>query len=246
MQPTARLPDGLRVYAVGDIHGRIDLLRQLDAIMQDHAARRPADRIVQVFLGDYIDRGPASREVIEWLLADPPEGTERICLLGNHEAMCLEFLRDPREYALWHWNGGRETMLSYGIDSEPLEQAGALRYLRNEFLHHIGSEHHSFLENLRLSASYGDYFFAHAGVRPGTPLDEQAPEDLVWIREPFLNHTGWLGKCVVHGHSPVTDPENRSNRINVDTGAVFSDRLTCVVLEGADRSFLSTKDGEHR
>ena len=244
MQPTARLPQGLRVYAVGDIHGRIDLLRRLDAIMQDHAKRHPAERAIQVFLGDYIDRGPASREVIEWLRAEPPKDIERICLLGNHEAMCLEFLRDPREFSRWRWNGGRETMLSYGIDPDQLELAGALRFLRNEFLHHIGARHHSFLEHLSYSLSLGDYFFAHAGVRPGIPFDKQTHEDLVWIREPFLDNTNWLGKCVVHGHSPMTDPEDLPYRINVDTGAVYTGRLTCVVLEGSDRTFLSTKDGE--
>ncbi len=228
------VPDGLRVYAIGDVHGRADLLEELyDAIARD-AARARGQAGVIVHLGDYVDRGAWSRAVLERLLAPPPGGMARICLKGNHEALMLDFLAGRDHSGLWLANGGIDTLRSYGVSGQGGEG------LRRALAARLPAEHHAFLAGLPLSHRVGDYHFCHAGVRPGVPLACQSEADLLWIREEFLDSGADFGAVVVHGHTVTRDPVERANRIGIDTGAYATGRLTCLVLSGRGRAYLTT------
>jgi len=234
--PIAILPEGLRIYAVGDIHGRFDLLQQMAAaIVEDLRKARPA-RILEIFLGDFIDRGPQSREVVDWLIRTPPGG-ERVCLLGNHEDMLLKSLDDTDWMSNWLYNGAAETFVSYGVRTHGIGGSGLVD-LQQGLRAVLPGSHLEFFAGLRRMFVFEPYVFVHAGIRPGRTLSEQDPDDLVWIREPFLQSKADFGFVVVHGHTPTERPEVCPNRINIDTGAVFTGRLTCLVLEGATRRFL--------
>lgn len=233
----SRLPDGLRAYVVGDVHGRGDLLGSLmDRIDVDSRAR-PVPSSIEVFLGDYIDRGPNSRGVIDQLLGRR-RGRETIFLKGNHETFIPAFLEEPTILHQWRHLGGLETLLSYGVRPslrmEPAEQSE----LAVAFAQALPKSHRLFLNSLPIAFTCGDYYFVHAGVRPGVPLAEQRHEDLLWIRNDFLLCEEDFGKVIVHGHSPVKEPDIRPNRINIDTGAYATGRLTCLVLEGDGMRFL--------
>lgn len=236
----AQAPAGSRVYAVGDIHGRADLLAALHRMIGDDAAARPVSRRVVVYVGDYIDRGPDSRAVIDILLDAPLAGFASVHLLGNHEAFLLDFLDDSAVGPDWLFNGGAETLASYGVES-PWPFGDPPDRMQTELRRRLPARHLTFLRDLRLSHVEGDYLFVHAGVRPGVPLDRQARRDLLWIRGEFLDSDADLGKVVVHGHSIADEPEQRANRIGIDTGAYMTGRLTCLVLEGAERRFLATR-----
>lgn len=232
----AKLPEDVRIYAIADIHGRFDLLDALLARIDAELAASPVATPVQVFLGDYIDRGPASREVLDRLVERARmKGT--VFLKGNHEVLALEFLADPAVLEEWRQYGALATLASYGLrpflhdKKDPAELSHALAQALPE-------AHFNFLSSLALSFTCGDFFFAHAGVRPGIPLRTQNAQDLIWIRDDFLRFEGDLGKVVVHGHTPVLKPDVRSNRINIDTGAYATGRLTCLVLEGEELRFL--------
>jgi len=237
----ASVPAGTVVYAIGDIHGRLDLLQRLEAKIQRDAAGIDANRRLIVCLGDFIDRGDNSYGVIEHLSQEPPDSFERICLVGNHESYLLRFLDDRTVATAWLANGGRETLSSYGV-SPPMgsDIEGASVEMQVELRARLPQSHIEFLRSLTPSHREGDYFFAHAGVRPGVPLDRQKPHDLMWIREEFLADERDFGAVVVHGHSIRPEPENLANRIGVDTGAYITGRLTCAVLWGGERRFLST------
>lgn len=243
--PQPSLPPGQLVYAIGDIHGRVDLLTRLLAkIEADAAAAADADRKALVFLGDYIDRGPDSRRVVDVLLDGLPRGFSTHFLKGNHEAMLLDFLLDPATLRQWLANGAATALQSYGVDVSGLERSGAAAELwREAFFSRLPDSHLRFFEELELAVSFGDYFFVHAGVRPGVPLDAQSPTDLLWIRGEFLRSRADFGKIVVHGHTPGPAPDIRANRIGIDTGAVFTNRLTALRLAGAARGFLATDEG---
>jgi serine/threonine protein phosphatase 1 len=235
------LPEGQLLYAVGDIHGRLDLLEVLLEQIDADAREREAARRTLVFLGDYVDRGPDSRRVVKKLIGDLPQGFETHFLKGNHEAILLDFLEDP--WCLDHWlmNGGDATLRSYGIDTQRLTRLNAPPDLwRQAFAEALPEAHVRFFKSLKLSVSFGDYLFVHAGVRPGVPLSVQTEADLIWIRSPFLNHADPFGKIVVHGHTPGQEPETRPNRIGIDTGAVFTGRLTALRLQNGSREFLQT------
>ncbi len=234
------LPDGLRIYAIGDIHGCFDLLQALTAMIERDMKEVPAARVVEVYVGDYVDRGPDTRDVVEWLIETPPLGKERACLMGNHEDMLLKALDDAAAMPNWLFNGGDQTTASYLRNGNGRPAFSTSRQLRAAFLDAFPAKHRAFLASLPRTATFGGYLFVHAGLRPGRALRDQNPEDLIWIRDGFLNSTADFGKIVVHGHTPVPAPDVRSNRINIDTGAVFSGHLTCVVLEGAARRFLQT------
>jgi len=233
---TPRLPSGSRVYAVGDVHGRIDLLQETFAKIDSHRDAHPIANVLEDMLGDYIDRGPSSFDVIELLSKRVGGGT--ICLKGNHECFMLEFLRDPTILSAWQRCGGLETLASYGLepsfDLSPQDQESLAATLAER----LPAHHYKFLNALPLSFTLGDYFFVHAGVRPGIALAKQSAEDLLWIREDFLGYEGGFGKVVVHGHTPVSEPEIRKNRINLDTGAYASGKLTCAVIEMDQILFL--------
>jgi serine/threonine protein phosphatase 1 len=238
---TPTLPPGTLLYAIGDIHGRADLLEELLRRIEEDARESPAERKILVFLGDYIDRGPNSRTVVDMLLARAPKNFACRFLKGNHEALMLDFLDDPDLLEFWLVNGGGATLASYGLDMEELARFGAsAETWRNNFAAVLPEAHLSFFHGLELSVSLGDYFFVHAGVRPDLALDEQTEADLVWIRAPFLDWARPFGKIVVHGHTPGREPVTRPNRIGIDTGAWFSDRLTALRLEGDRQGFLQT------
>jgi serine/threonine protein phosphatase 1 len=230
----ATVPPGIRIYAVGDVHGRADLLARLfERIDADRDSAGECDSI-EILLGDYIDRGPESREVIDMLIARE-KVARLVCLTGNHEDMLLRALGMASRMAEWMNNGGRETLLSYGI--VPLSSKSEFE-LHAELNDRLPESHRAFLHGLRLSYECGDYFFVHAGIDPDRPFDRQRAEDLLWIRDRFLAHTGPLEKIVVHGHTPQIRPQIRGYKINLDTGAYITGTLTCLVLEGERRRLL--------
>lgn len=234
----AALPQGNRLYAIGDVHGRADLLDgMIDAIAADLASNPvPAHQIVT--LGDYTDRGPDSFRVIETLQAKrADEGW--ICLRGNHDQWIIDFLDDPLAAGdTWQRWGGRETLLSYGVETlwedDPFGVHKAFRRA-------LSPAHRQFFNTLPFSHEAGDFFFAHAGVKPGVPLSRQLPRDLMWIRDEFLLHTGSHGKVVIHGHTPSDWVDVHPNRINADTWAYHSGMLSAVVLEGREHRTLSVQ-----
>jgi serine/threonine protein phosphatase 1 len=230
---------------VGDIHGRADLLEVLLGRIAAEAARHPEDaRRSLIFLGDYIDRGANSRGVVERLLGDPLPGFETVRLLGNHEEALLDFLDGRSDGMDWLGYGGLETLMSYGVPLRGLpdtpQRAAELRAALGAA---VPADHLAFYRACALHCTVGDYVFVHAGVRPGVALDKQHPADLLWIRDEFLRaRTALPGRVVVHGHTICDLPQDVGHRINVDTGAFVSGRLTCLVLRGARRQFMSTLD----
>ena len=226
-----------RVYAIGDVHGRLDLLaRVAEAIKRDVEAH--GSDALTVTLGDYVDRGPKSRQVIDALIANPFP-TPHIPLKGNHEVLLETFLADPEIGAQWRRLGGLETLVSYGVPVSGLMVGKNYDEASEQFRKVLPPEHLQFLKSLKTSYSHGNYFLCHAGVRPGVPLERQTVDDLLWIRDEFLSSTRNFGKIVVHGHTPVEAPEVLPNRINIDTGAFATGRLTCIVLEESGHRFLA-------
>jgi serine/threonine protein phosphatase 1 len=232
-----KVPDGLRFYVVGDVHGRADLLDQVLERIDEHLAVKPAFRPVEIFLGDYIDRGPGSREVLDRLIARS-RACETVCLKGNHETYVEGFLSNPTTLSEWRYFGGLQTLLSYGLAPAVNMTMAEQAELAATFGHALPESHRRFLTGLISSFTCGDYFFVHAGVRPGIPLPKQCEADLLWIREDFLLCEENFSKIIVHGHSPVPEPDIRPYRINIDTGAYATGQLTCLILEGDDRHFI--------
>ncbi len=225
-----RLPAGEIVYAVGDIHGcarqLVDAFAKIDA---DVAARR-ADRATQVFIGDYIDRGPDSYGVIE-ALSQRMRSHATVLLGGNHEAMLAQFLAKPATLPAFLQLGGLATLLSYGVKPSGRLDESAGERIAAEFKAALPANHREVLANLRPSFTSGDYFFVHAGVRPNVPLAKQAVHDLLWIRDDFLLWEEGFEKFIVHGHSPVPQPDLRFNRANIDTGAFATGKLTVLAID---------------
>jgi serine/threonine protein phosphatase 1 len=230
------------VYAIGDIHGRLDLLTRMHDWIAADAATSTAGRRVLVYVGDYVDRGPHSSGVIDLLIDRPLPGFEIVHLLGNHEDAMLRFPDDISVGPTWLTYGGIETLLSYQIELPSTEwrDERALRRLQGEVRRCVPRRHVEFMRAMRLTHVEGDYLFVHAGIRPGIPLERQKREDLLWIRSDFLDSEEDHGRIVVHGHTISEKPDVRLNRIGIDTGAFYSDRLTCLVLEGASQSFFRT------
>lgn len=226
------------IYAVGDIHGRLDLLTALEArIRADiQAQRKPA---LLIYLGDYIDRGSESRGVIEHLSRRPKLCGREIFLRGNHEQVLLDFLSGADILEAWCQFGGLETLASYGLYPALPLTPDQRKSLRQSLRAALPPHHRQFLSKTRRCFESGRYFFAHAGVNPDVSLRQQSAADLLWIREPFLNSTSQFEKRVVHGHSPAAWPEILPNRINVDTGAYYTGQLSCAVLEGPSCRILS-------
>lgn len=233
------IPDGLRLYAIGDIHGRLDLLRSLMQMIEAHEAMLPPANTLLVFLGDYIDRGPDSRGVVDFLINRIPEKFETCFLRGNHEDMLTGVFESTNIFDVWTLNGGLATARSYGIEFDPHgASANDIKFIVKHLDVALPQAHRNFFNELHVSLEIGDYFFVHAGVRPGVPLDRQDESDCMFIRGDFLNYRGDFGKIIVHGHTPVEEPQILPNRIALDTGAFFSGRLTALCLEGSERSFL--------
>lgn len=240
------------VYAIGDIHGRADLLAALHEAIVADAARRAAMRRLIVYLGDYVSRFPRSRDVIEMLIGPAPRGFARVFLMGNHEDTVVRFL-DGELRAGRHWMqyGGDATLAEYGVHLDQTAdetagetadgtQAAALEGVRRRFVRALPRAHEAFFRALVLSHREGGYAFVHAGLRPGIPFARQAAGTLLWIRDRFLRSDADFGCTVVHGHTIVPAPEVRHNRIGIDTGAYRTGVLTCLVLEGRSRGFLQT------
>ena len=225
-----RLRTGARIYAVGDIHGHLDRLQRLHAAIRQDLAIRPTGDVTLVHIGDLIDRGPDSAGVLNHLLGHPVPGATVVTLLGNHEAMLLDALATHDEASAEHWalHGGSASLISWNVPARAPVSA---------WWTHIPPAHLTFMRGLPRCYVKDGYVFAHAGVRPGTPLAAQLPDDLIWIRDGFLDWPGIMlpetpDAIIVHGHSPRMRPEVRRNRINLDTGAGRGGPLSCAILEG--------------
>lgn len=229
----ALTPPDTRIYAVGDIHGRADLLAETLTRIDEDIHRRPIRTAVEVFLGDYIDRGADSKSVIDQLAVRMVR-RHAICLRGNHEEILEAFLIDPEAIRHWAQLGAMQTLASYGVTLTTRSTTITPASLQQSFLDVFPRTHELFLQCLRDSFVCGDFLFVHAGIRPGVPLDQQDPADLHWIRDEFFQSTADHGMMVVHGHTPVEHPEFHSNRINIDTGAWRSGVLTAIAIEGDD------------
>jgi serine/threonine protein phosphatase 1 len=224
------LPEGYRIYAIGDVHGRDDLLFDVFDKIDRYEHAHPGAQAIEIYLGDYVDRGPRSRATVD-LLIGRRRVRDTVLLSGNHETYVLEFLREPKVLGAWRHYGGIETLMSYGLrpplNPDDDEQAALAAQLASA----LPPAHVDFYQSLSLSFTIGDFFFVHAGVKPGVRLDAQEEQDMLWIREEFLFHEDRYEKMIVHGHTPVREPEFRRNRINIDTGAYATGRLTCLLIE---------------
>jgi serine/threonine protein phosphatase 1 len=232
------LPGGLRIYALSDIHGCADLLKRAFEAIDADLKRSKAERVLHVILGDYIDRGLDSRRTLD-LLIERARSNAFVFLKGNHEDVLLSFLQDPTRLHDWRQFGGLQTLISYGLRPPLSPSASEQLDLARAFAAALPADHKSFLEGLKPSFSCGDFFFAHAGVRPGIALEAQQEEDLLWIRDEFLTSQLDFGKFVIHGHTPVREPDLQPHRLNIDTGAYATGRLTLLRIEGAELEFLS-------
>lgn len=232
---------GWRAYAIGDIHGRLDLLDQLLDKIHEDMRRRPTRKALLVFVGDLIDRGPDSAQVVERLRTYAHPGVRAVFLLGNHEEVLLRILAgEPDLVTKWCSFGGAECLHSYGVDSSKiagLDDSEALAIVKSA----IPKAHVEFLQGFDDSCRFGDYLFVHAGIRPGVELDQQRQSDLRWIREPFLFDETDHGFVVVHGHTIRPEVEVCPNRIGIDTGAYRSGVLTALAIEGTDSWLLDTR-----
>lgn len=234
----ARIADGMRIYAIGDIHGRLDLLEIMhDKIAVETASDRPGRRII-IHLGDYVDRGPDSAGVLEFLSNVTQTDPDMIALAGNHEHGFLDFLEHGEAGSLFPNNGGAQTARSYGVTAD-FSTDGGLERTSAELRAAVPASHTDFIRKLPLKAEFGDFFFCHAGVRPEVPLESQSDWDLVWIRYDFLDWPDLFEKVIVHGHTPHGEPEVLPNRVNVDTAAFASGVLTALVLEGTEKRFVT-------
>lgn len=234
----ARGPEGTRLYAIGDVHGRLDLLRAMHAqiraeLMRDHP---PDWRIVHV--GDYVDRGPDSKGVLDFLIARRREDARVVTLKGNHDEGFEHFLTGQPSFRIFTNNGGEATARSYGVEADFLSEQG-LQRARAALAAAVPGEHLAFLKELQFCVEFGDFFFCHAGIRPGVPLDRQDPQDLIWIRDEFLDHADLHPKVIVHGHTPSDVPEVRGNRVNIDTLAYASGRLSALVVDGKEKRLMT-------
>jgi serine/threonine protein phosphatase 1 len=233
-------PRGCRAYAVGDIHGRLDLLESLLELIEADLESRPIRKSVLVFLGDVIDRGPDSRGVVEKIRTYRHHAMRHYCLAGNHEEVLLRLLAGERGILdSWLKYGGAECLRSYGGDPESLadlDEQAALGLIKRA----IPEVHAGFIASFADTMTFGDYLFVHAGIRPGIDLSLQSQSDLRWIRAPFLDHEGQHGFVVVHGHTITDGVESRHNRIGIDTGAYRTGVLTALVVEGEERRTLDT------
>jgi len=232
------VPIGCRLYVVGDVHGRLDLLYEIEKAIEQDLRTAPSS-VLTIFLGDYVDRGFQSAGVLE-KLSSRQFCTDFVALRGNHEQYLLDFLSDASLLQWWRKCGGLETLHSYGLDIRKAARGEACEAARSALMERLPTKHFDFLSATLFSFVLGEYFFCHAGVRPGVPLERQSPNDLLTIRDDFLQFSGSFGRIVVHGHSPILKPDVKLNRINIDTCAHASGVLTALVLEADSRRFLST------
>jgi serine/threonine protein phosphatase 1 len=239
------IPPGQVVYAIGDIHGRVDLLdRLVEVIWRDaetleiNAASKPE----LILLGDYIDRGPSSKQVINYILAlCETQKFKVVPLMGNHERTMLDFLADPQIGPTWLEHGGGPTLNAYGVAPPRGKAEGEWSKAAAALSDNMPERHLAFFKGLHRYHEVGDYVFVHAGIRPGVPIDAQTDADLLWIRDEFLRSRAWLGKMVVHGHTPTVTPAFKSNRIGLDTGAYATNLLTALRLKDNTQTILQAR-----
>ena len=218
----------MTIYALGDIHGRLDCLRRAQAAIDRDAKSRGDGDVLEIYVGDYIDRGPDSAAVIENIIARS-QRQKLLALLGNHETMLTSFLDGGLKFSDWRDLGGAETVMSYGVNVPRVGKE--VVFSPTTLASHIPKMHRDFLSGLQPYLFVGDYCFVHAGLRPGVPLERQSLHDLTWIREDFLEYPGSFGCVVVHGHTPVRDVEFHRHRINIDTGAYLSNKLSVLRID---------------
>jgi serine/threonine protein phosphatase 1 len=242
----AKPPQGARLYAIGDVHGRLDLLEIMHRhIAEELASDPPADwRIVH--LGDYVDRGPDSKGVLDFLIAARARDPRNVMLAGNHDAGFVDFMENPDPNGLFMTFGGIETALSYGVS---LQRRGLFKSAERAvqeghaaLLDAMPASHLDCLRALPRSFGAGDFFFCHAGIRPGIPLADQLEHDLIWIRGEFHANAGLYAKVIVHGHTPVAEVDVRANRINLDTGAYNTGKLSALVVDGVSKNILTVTE----
>jgi len=237
---TPYLPAGRRVYCIGDIHGRLDLLEELHGMILKDSAGFDGTKAV-VYLGDYIDRGAQSKQVLDLLIEQPLADFESVHILGNHEHAMLDFLRNPDGIgAAWLSFGGQETCLSYGVKPGRIMKNTDLERLRGKLAEKLPQSHLDFLNSMPLTHIEGSYCFVHAGIRPEESIEDQQAGDLLWIREEFTLSRQRHEYIIVHGHTISLEVESLPNRIGIDTGAYQTGRLTALVLEGSEQHFLQT------
>ena len=242
----ARGPEGMRLYAIGDVHGRHDLLADMHRLIESELEHEPHPDWRIIHLGDYVDRGPDSRSVIDFLIEARKRDRRNLTLAGNHDLGMVSFLDKPDPDGLFMRYGGIQTAASYGVR---LSAGGSWFGKSEEVFSHghaalveaVPLAHVDFLRLLPFSVSFGDFFFCHAGIRPGVPLESQSPQDLVWIRDVFHDHAGLYPKVIVHGHTPVPDAEVTANRVNVDTLAWQSGKLSALAVDGIEKRILTVQ-----
>lgn len=224
------LPEGVRIFAISDIHGCSHLLQPMLRVIDADVAHSRPRHAIEVFMGDYIDRGPDTRSTLDILVERSRRGNA-VFLKGNHEAFLVRVFEDPSLFEDWIHIGGAQTLMSYGLAPPDLKRDDPASILR-DLIRAMPGEHLEFLDDLRLSYTCGDFFFVHAGVRPGIALAEQSESDLLWIREEFLRSQEQFSKYIVHGHTPVRTAEILANRVNIDTGAYAAGNLTLMSIQG--------------
>lgn len=241
----ARGPEGMRLYAIGDVHGRHDLLAAMHRRIESELEYAPSSDWRIIHLGDYVDRGPDSRSVIDFLIEAQKRDPRNVMLAGNHDIGMLEFLADGSPDGLFMNYGGVQTAQSYGVDftrdAHVLGKAEAVRRGHMALMKAVPRSHADFLRSLPFSVTFGDFFFCHAGIRPGVPLDRQNRQDLIWIRDAFHDHPGLFAKVIVHGHTPVPEAEVMANRVNVDTLAWNSGTLSALAIHGGDKQIIDVQ-----
>lgn len=231
------------IYAIGDVHGCLEELQAAEAAIAEDMRLIGRNGLV-VLLGDYVDRGPLSSQVLDHLIQPSEYGFKRICLCGNHDDLFLRFLDEPEKYPEWFQLGGEQTLMSYGINLHYLtsRQPGKPIRIREILADAVPATHRSFLQDLPLSLKIGNIFFVHAGIRPGIPLEEQLEEDLLWIREPFITTGPKLPSLlVIHGHTPQPDPDIGEQRLGIDTGAFSTGKLSVLRIESGTMRFLPSR-----
>lgn len=234
----AQVESGLRVYAIGDVHGCFDQLIELLERIRADREESPVENCKIIFLGDYVDRGPDNNGVLDYLISLQEGDEDCIFLMGNHDERMVSFIENPAHVwdDMMRW-GGAQTIASYGVIPVAGEEYGSIS---KRFAEAVPTRHLEFLKSLKPSHEVGDYFFCHAGVRPGVSLQNQSALDLMWIRSDFTLHEKPFEKVVIHGHTPQDVPEVRNNRLNIDTRCYDTGVLTAVALEGKSYRFLQT------
>lgn len=225
----AKTPENLRIYAIGDVHGCLNHLQAVHHWIDEDLARHPASDWTIVHVGDYVDRGDQSREVMDYLIDRSAKDDRNVFLLGNHDLMFKRAIEgDERLTKIWLRNGGETTLASYGLS---LDEFLRRRIDRLGFDDVIPESHLAFIDSLKMSVTLGDFYFVHAGIDPDRHLADQEEADMLWIRDRFVDKSGEYEAIIVHGHTPTRKADVRSNRIGIDTGAVFGGDLCCLLLD---------------